>query len=214
MPDLRLERAGGVLTLVIDRPSALNAIGLGTMAELDEALREAARSEARVVVVRGAGERAFVSGGDLKELESLRTEREGSELASRMRAILDRLSALPQPVICALNGDAYGGGAELAVAGDFRVAAEHARLGFTQVRLGIMPAWGGIERLQELVGRARALYLLTTGEVLSAAEAERWGLVEAVWPSLEFAARLDRLAAAVAEAPAAALAAMKAALDA
>ena len=202
------------MTLVIDRPRALNALGLATMAELDQALVEVAGSDARVLVVRGAGQRAFVAGGDLKELEGLRTEAEGARLAERMRATLDRLSALPQPVIGALNGDAYGGGAELAVACDFRVAAEGARIGFTQVKLAILPAWGGMERLQELVGRARALYLLTTGAVLSAPEAERWGLVEAVWPSAEFDARLEELASAIARAPSATLSGMKAALDA
>ena len=163
MPDLRIEREGAVAILTIDRPHARNAIGLGTMDELDAAFAGLAESDARCAVLTGAGDRAFVAGGDLRELESVTSEDFAVDMALRMRRTLDRIAGLPIPVICALNGAAIGGGAEVAVACDYRVAAHDARIGFTQVLLGVMPAWGGIERLCALVGRGRALYLLTTG---------------------------------------------------
>jgi enoyl-CoA hydratase/carnithine racemase len=130
-----------------------------------------------------------------------------------MRHSLDRLAALPQPVIAALNGDAYGGGAEIAVACDFRIAADDAKIGFTQVRLAIMPAWGGIERLATIVGRAKALYLLETGSVLDAPQAMTWGLVEEVVPRAGFADRWRQLAQEMAQTPREALIGIKAALD-
>jgi enoyl-CoA hydratase len=213
--DIRVELEGAVLVLTVDRPHARNALAPATMAELDRLLAGlAAREDVRCAVITGAGDRAFIAGGDLKELESGRDEAFGVRLATSMRATLDRIPALPVPVIAALNGAAIGGGAEVAVACDFRVAAEDARLGFTQSRLGLMPAWGGIERLGALVGRGRALYLLTTGRVLSGAEAAAWGLVEEAVPRTGFEARWRELAATVAAAPRHALAGLKAAMQA
>src|SRR6266571_2652790 len=140
MRDLRLTVEGGVATIAIDRPQARNALATQTMRELDEALAAIGDKDVKVLVVRGAGDRAFCAGGDLKELEHMRSEAKAAEMASAMRATLDRLPQLSIPVIAALNGDAFGGGAELAVACDFRVAAAHARIGFTQVTLGLMPS--------------------------------------------------------------------------
>jgi enoyl-CoA hydratase/carnithine racemase len=205
---------GGLATLVIDRPQARNALALQTMRELDEVLASIRESGARVLIIRGAGELAFCSGGDLKELEHMRSEAEAADMARSMRATLDRIPRLSIPVIAALNGDAFGGGAELAIACDFRVAARHARIGFAQITLGLMPAWGASERLAALVGRGRALYMLFTGEVLSAAKARRLGLVEAVCPSEGFDEALRKLAQKIAEAPEAALAGIKASVNA
>ena len=185
-PGVRVERVGDVALIVIDRPQAQNAISRPTMAELEAALDEVADSDARVVALRGAGERVFVSGGDLKELASIRTEAEAQAMALTMRTLLDRVASLPVPVVAALNGHAYGGGCEVAMACDFRFAADDVKLAFNQVDLGIMPAWGGIERLQAVIGRARALYLLTTGLPIDAATAADWGLVEQVVPRPEF----------------------------
>ena len=120
------------------------------MAELDQALDAVQAGHARILVIRGVGAKAFCSGGDLKELELMRSAAEAASMARRMRATLDRLPQLSIPVIAGLNGDALGGGAELAVACDFRVAASHARIGFAQVTLGIVPAWGATERLAEV----------------------------------------------------------------
>jgi enoyl-CoA hydratase/carnithine racemase len=181
-----IERDGGLAVITINRPHARNAIGPATMEELERALD--AVTGAQALVIRGAGDRAFVSGGDLKELSAIRTEDAATAMALRMRGICDRLASFPAPVIAALNGHALGGGAEVAVAADIRVAADDIRIGFTQVTLAIMPAWGGAERLAALVGPGRALLLAGAGTVLGAAEAERIGLVDLVLPRADFEA--------------------------
>ena len=179
-----LEVDDGLAVLTIDRPHARNAIGLDTMEQLEKALDAAAG--ARALVIKGAGDRAFVSGGDLKELSTLRTEEDASAMAKRMRSICDQLASFPAPVIAALNGHAFGGGAEVAVAADIRVAADDIKIAFNQVELEIMPAWGGAERLAALVGKGRALLLAGTGTTLNAVEAERIGLVDLVLPRSSF----------------------------
>jgi enoyl-CoA hydratase len=184
----------GVAVVTIDRPQARNAIGLRTISELGEALERVTSAGAAVVVLRGAGDRAFVSGGDLKELAAIRDEEGAIDMATRMRRLLDRVATLPIPVLAALNGHALGGGAEVAVAADIRVAADDVKIGFTQVQLAIMPAWGGAERLAELVGRSQALLLICTGKTLTAMEAERIGLADVVFPRDEFEAGWKELA--------------------
>jgi enoyl-CoA hydratase len=174
----------GLAVITIDRPQARNAIAPETMDQLEAALDRA--DGALAVVIRGAGERAFASGGDLKELAKLRTEADAAAMARRMRSICDRIAAFPGPVIAALNGHALGGGAEVAVAADIRIAADDITIGFNQVTLPIMPAWGGAERLAALVGRGRALLLAGSGTILDAAEAARLGLVDHVVPRAEF----------------------------
>jgi len=212
--DLHLDIADGVAMLVIDRPGARNALALQTMDELDEALETVRVQRARVLVIRGAGEKAFCAGGDIKELEGMRSESEAAAMAHRMRATLDRIPQLAFPVIAGLNGDALGGGAELAIACDFRIAAEHARIGFPQITLGIMPAWGASERLASLVGRARALAVLLGGQPIDAPEALQLGLVEIVVSTSKFDGRLRDLAGAIAEAPPAAVAGIKSSVNA
>jgi enoyl-CoA hydratase/carnithine racemase len=200
--------------VTIDRPQAMNAIALTTMVEFDAALEELERGSDRVIVLTGAGDRAFVAGGDVKQLEAVRDEEFALQMATRFRDSLDRLSRLPVPVVCALNGVALGGGAEVAVACDFRLASESARIGFIQVTLAVMPAWGGIERLTALVGRARALHLLTGGQVLTAREALEWGVVERVYPSAEFDAAWREHVARMAMAPRDVMVAIKTAVQA
>lgn len=195
-----LELDDGLAVVTIDRPHARNAISLDTMGELEKALD--ATEGARALVVKGAGERAFVSGGDLKELAAIRTEDEAAAMARRMRGICDRIAAFPGPVVAALNGHALGGGAEVAVAADIRVAADDIRIGFNQVTLEIMPAWGGAERLAALVGRGRALMLAGSGTVLGAAEAQRLGLVDQVFPRAAFEHGWRTLARSLATVPA------------
>ncbi|GAB2960732.1 enoyl-CoA hydratase/isomerase family protein [Streptomyces pseudoechinosporeus] len=198
MIDLELDQ--GLAVITIDRPHARNAISLDTMGELEKALDAAAGAQA--LVVRGAGDRAFVSGGDLKELAAIRTEDEAAAMARRMRGICDRLADFPAPVIAALNGHALGGGAEVAVAADIRVAADDIRIGFNHVTLAIMPAWGGAERLAALVGRGRALMLAGSGAVLDAEEAQRVGLVDRILPRASFEEGWRSLARSLATAPA------------
>jgi enoyl-CoA hydratase/carnithine racemase len=184
MADVLLELQEGVAILTVDRPAVRNAIGFATMDALEQALDAAA--DADVLVVCGSGDRAFISGGDLKELARIRTVSEAVAMALRMRRLCDRIATFPAPVIAALNGHALGGGAEVAVAADIRVAADDITIGFTQATLAIMPAWGGAERLAALVGKGRALLLAGTGTALNAAEAERIGLVDLVLPRASF----------------------------
>jgi enoyl-CoA hydratase len=190
-----------VAVITIDRPHARNAISLQTMAELAPALQTVEHSDARVLVLRGAGEHAFVSGGDLKELAAIRDEAGAVAMATTMRRLLDSLAAFPLPVIAAVNGHARGGGAEVAVAADLRIMAEDATIGFNQTKLAIMPAWGGAERLVELVGAAQALALIGTARVLNAAEALHLRVVEYTAPRERFEAAWRELARSFADMP-------------
>ncbi|OBG41303.1 enoyl-CoA hydratase [Mycobacterium alsense] len=199
MVDLEFE--DGLAVLTIDRPHARNAIALDTMEQLEKAIDAAAG--AQTLVIKGAGDKAFVSGGDLKELSALRTEEDAAAMARRMRSICDQLAAFPAPVVAALNGHAFGGGAEFAVAADIRVAADDIKIAFNQVALEIMPAWGGAERLAAIVGKSRALLLSGSGTVLDAAEAERIGLVDVVFPRASFDDGWRSVATSLARRPAA-----------
>ncbi len=201
MVDLELE--DGLAVLTIDRPHARNAISLDTMAGLEKALDILdASADARALVITGAGDKAFVSGGDLKELAAIKTTEDASAMAWRMRTICDRLADFPAPVIAALNGHAFGGGAEVAVAADIRIAADDIKIAFNQVSLAIMPAWGGAERLAALVGPGKALLLAGTGTAVSASEAERIGLVDRVVPRASFDDGWRSLARSLANRPA------------
>jgi enoyl-CoA hydratase len=190
----------GLAVLTIDRPHARNAISLDTMDQLEKALDAAEGASA--LAITGSGDRAFVSGGDLKELSAIRTEEDAAAMAWRMRSICDRLASFPAPVIAALNGHALGGGAEVAVAADIRLAADDIKIGFNQVALEIMPAWGGAERLAALVGKSRALLLAGTGIVLDAVHAERIGLIDQVLPRSTFDQDWRRVARALSTRPA------------
>jgi enoyl-CoA hydratase len=209
--EVRLEQFGHVSVLTIDRPAARNAIARPTMEELAATLDEVAASSARVLVVTGGGERVFVSGGDLKELNEVRTLDAAIAMARQMRTVLDRMATLPVPVIAAVNGDAYGGGAEVAVACDIRIAVDDVKFAFNQISLGITPAWGGIERLTGLVGRGQALALMTTGRSLVAEDALQIGLFDEIIARPEFHDHWFEVATQIARAPKEALAGIKAA---
>jgi enoyl-CoA hydratase len=196
--DLELDQ--GLAVITINRPNARNAIAPQTMDQLGQAIVGA--KGALCLVIRGEGDKAFVSGGDLKELSALRTEEQAAAMAWRMRSLCDELANFPAPVVAALNGHAFGGGAEVAVAADIRVAADDIKIGFNQVSLEIMPAWGGAERLAALVGRGRALMLAGTGAVLTADQAEKVGLVDRVLPRATFETEWRSLARALANRPA------------
>lgn len=198
MVDLELDQ--GLAVITINRPNARNAIAPQTMDQLGRAIVGA--KGALCLVIRGEGDKAFVSGGDLKELSALRTEEQAAAMAWRMRSLCDELANFPAPVVAALNGHAFGGGAEVAVAVDIRVAADDIKIGFNQVSLEIMPAWGGAERLAALVGRGRALMLAGTGAVLTADQAEKVGLVDRVLPRATFESEWRSLAQALANRPA------------
>lgn len=189
----------GVAIVTVDRPEVRNAIGSATVGALDAALDQVLASNAAVLVLRGSGDRAFVSGGDLKELSGIRSHEDAVFMAKRVRRMLDRIAAFPVPVIAALNGHALGGGAEVAIAADVRIAADDVKIGFNQVTLGIMPAWGGAERLAMTVGRGRALLAIATGELYDANTARERGLIDIVVPrdtfEVQWRALAERLAA-------------------
>jgi enoyl-CoA hydratase/carnithine racemase len=201
--EVRIDQADGVAVVTVDRPGARNAISLATMDALAIALDRAAGAAA--LVITGGGDRAFVSGGDLKDLARLRTHEEATEMAVRMRQLCDRIATFPAPVIAALNGHALGGGAEVAVAADIRVAADDVTIAFNQSKLAIMPAWGGAERLTGIVGRPQALLLATTGERIDAPEAHRIGLFDRVYPRATFEESWRALASAIAASPSTAI---------
>ena len=199
MAEVEAERQGSMVTISIDRPAARNAIALSTMRALQETLDRVTAEQTSVLILRGAGDRAFVSGGDLKELATLRTVEEASAMAVQMRELLDRVANLPMPTIAAINGHALGGGAEVAVACDLRVAVDDATIAFNQAQLAIMPAWGGVERLVQLVGRSAAMEMLLSRSRLNAQEAHRVGLVNRVVPRRDFEQDVEDFASAIAD---------------
>lgn len=175
------ERAGGAVWITIDRPLKHNALARGVLADLGQSVAAAgARPDTRFIVLTGAGDRFFAAGGDLVELSSVRDEPATVNMAEQSRAALDAVRACPVPVLAYLNGDAIGGGAELALACDMRIQASHARIGFIQARLAISSAWGGGPDLCRLVGGARAMRMMGRGELIDAAQALQWGLADAV----------------------------------
>jgi enoyl-CoA hydratase len=178
---LRVAVAGGRLDVTLDRPQARNALSLDTLRELEMVFtRFAAVPDICVVVLTGAGDRAFAAGGDLKELDAHRSEAQAGALFDTGRAALDAVRRFPAPVVAALNGVALGGGAELSMACDFRLAAAHAGIGFVQAQLALSTGFGGCADLQAVVGPRKAMGLMLAAQLLKPAEAERLGLLDAV----------------------------------
>lgn len=178
------DRDGGIRVLTVSRPEKLNALNAAVVADLAAAIGAAESDGAlRCLILTGAGEKAFIAGADIGELAKL-SPLEGREHARHGQAVLDRISSLPVPTIAAINGFAYGGGLELAMACTLRVASENAKMGLPETSLGILPGYGGTQRLARIVGPARALELVLTAEKgLTAAEAERIGLVNKLFPA-------------------------------
>lgn len=199
---VEITRDGAVLTARITRPEALNAINDEVMTGLEATLDQLRADQSlRALILTGAGERAFISGGDLKAFADLRTADEGRVMAARMGAILDAFEALDCWVIAAINGDAYGGGCETLLACDVRIATTTATLGFTQGRFALPPGWGGLTRLVERVGRGLALSWLGTRALVPAPEAHRVGLLEHLSPPDTFAPDTAALAASLSKTP-------------
>jgi enoyl-CoA hydratase len=174
-------RDKGLVWITIQRPHKHNALARPVLAALADAVRRAGDDPAtRCVVVTGAGDKYFAAGGDLVDLMSVRSEAEVDAMVDAARGALDALRDCPLPTVALLNGDAIGGGAELALACDLRLIASHARLGYVQGRLAITPAWGGGVDLFALLGPARALRLAARCEMLDAPQALAWGLADAV----------------------------------
>lgn len=181
--NLALEQTDAVATVTVRRPKVLNALNAATIQELDDCLLSL-RDDAsvRAIVLTGEGDRAFIAGADITEFSRL-TPATARELARRGQALCDRLERATKPVVAAVNGFALGGGLELAMACTLRVAAETAKLGQPEVNLGLLPGYGGTQRLPRLVGPGRALEMLLTGEPVDAHEAWRLGLVNRVVPA-------------------------------
>ena len=173
--------ADGILRVTINRPEKRNALSRAVLDELGQVFAGHAADEAlRVAVLTAAGSHSFAAGGDLRDLAAVRTREGAATMATQARSALDAIRRFPVPVVAALNGVALGGGAELAVACDLRIAAAHACIGFVQGRLNIATAWGGGIDLMRLLGPARGLAVLARSEVLGAAQALALGLVDAV----------------------------------
>jgi len=168
--------------LTINRPQALNALNNAVMDELDNVLREIEVSDVRCLVVTGAGDKAFVAGADIGAMKDL-APNEARVFSEVGNAVLERLERLPMPTLAAVNGYALGGGCELALCCDIRVASDKAVFGLPETGLGILPGYGGIQRLVRLVGPAKAKELIFTGNRINADVALAWGLVNAVTPS-------------------------------
>jgi enoyl-CoA hydratase len=162
--------------LTLDRPEALNALNFATLAEIDQALDEVTAGEARALLVTGAGERAFCAGADIKELMGRPLAQQRCDAANGQR-ILSRFGQLPMPSFALINGYAFGGGLELAMACNFRLALKTARMGLPEIKLGLIPGYGGTQRLPRLVGEGRALEIIMSGRTVMADEAQRIGLV-------------------------------------
>jgi enoyl-CoA hydratase len=196
--NLRLEVDGAVAVVTVDRPQVLNALNGATLAELKRAMSDLQHDdEIRAVVITGAGQKSFIAGADIREL-ALLSPAAGREHAAAGQRVLDLIEGLGRPVIAAINGYALGGGCELAMACTLRIAAEGARLGQPEINLGLIPGYGGTQRLARHVGAGRAFEMLLTGEPITAAEAHRIGLVNRVVPDADLLPEAKGLAAALA----------------
>ncbi|RKY22472.1 MAG: enoyl-CoA hydratase [Planctomycetota bacterium] len=214
MTDLvTLERDGALAWLVLDRPDVMNALSYPTLARLGELVQQlSVDRSARVVLITGRGERAFCAGADLKERKGF-SEQQTRDFVARIGDTFSAVAALPQPTIAVLNGVAYGGGLELALACDLRVAAADVKLGLTETSLAIIPGAGGTQRLPRVVGLSRAKDLILSARRVAADDALAMGLVDRVAPREGLRTAAQQLAGAIAANGPLAVAAAKAALD-
>lgn len=180
MENLKIDHNDGVVTVVISRPEAMNALNLKTLSELIVVLQQTyQQADYRGIILTGDGEKAFVAGADIKELSAL-TQDQAFAFAQNGQRLFKLIEDCPKPVIAAVNGYALGGGCELAMACHIRLASEDAKFGQPEVNLGIIPGYGGTQRLTQLVGRGKALEIMMTGDLISAQEAKAIGLVNQV----------------------------------
>ena len=184
--NILIETENNIATVTINRPTKLNALNVATISDLHKAFKTLAKNnEIQVIILTGTGEKAFVAGADISEFAHF-SVKEGMQLAAEgQEKLFDFIENLKTPVIAAVNGFALGGGLELAMACHFRVASENAKMGLPEVSLGVIPGYGGTQRLPQLIGKGRAMEMIMTAGMVSAEDAYRTGLVNHVVPQAE-----------------------------
>ena len=188
------EKTEGIATITINRPDALNALNQETLMEISTRLQDAEKDEnIRVIVITGAGDRAFSAGADLRMMKGAGPVK-GAELSRIGQSLTTQIETSSKPVIAAINGYALGGGIELAMACDIRIASENASIGQPEINVGLIPGWGGTQRLPRLIGKGIAKEMIFTGKRIDARTAERHGLVNVVVPPDQFHAKVKELA--------------------
>ncbi|MGB0932846.1 MAG: enoyl-CoA hydratase/isomerase family protein [Lishizhenia sp.] len=192
------EEKGHILTVTINRPKQLNALNKKTIEELHHAMKHANNNQQiGVVILTGAGEKAFVAGADIKEFADFNVK-QGEELAEKGQELLFTfIQDMTKPVIAAVNGFALGGGLELAMAAHIRVASDNARMGLPEVSLGVIPGYGGTQRLAQLVGKGKAMEMICTAGMIGAEDAKSWGLVNHVTAQTELIALAEKIASKI-----------------
>jgi enoyl-CoA hydratase len=198
LENMRYELRPPIAVVTLDRPKVLNALNHRSMTELEEVFLDIRQNAAiRAVLLTGAGEKAFVAGADIRELATL-SALEGEQVTSRGQRIFNLIENCGKPVIACINGFALGGGCELALACTLRIASSNAKLGQPEVKIGIIPGYGGTQRLPRLIGKGAALKMILTGEMISAAEALRLGLVDEVVEPDQLLDRAEQIAQTIA----------------
>ena len=195
MENVQLTVNEGIATLVINRPKQLNALNKQTLAEISEAFESMRNDDGvKVVIMTGSGEKAFVAGADIKEFANF-SGVQGSELAKTGHmTVFNSIEEFSKPVIAAINGFALGGGLELAMAAHVRIASDNARMGLPETSLGVIPGYGGTQRLPQLIGKGRALEMIFSAKMIDAATALNYGLVNAVVPQEALQAAAENMA--------------------
>jgi len=194
LENVKYEKRNRIAYVTVSRPKVLNALNMATMEELRRVFMLVKDdADVRVAILTGEGEKAFIAGADINELAT-QGAMQGKEYASRGQAVLDLIENCGKPVIACVNGFALGGGCEVAMACTMRLASDNAKLGQPEVKLGIIPGYGGTQRLPRLVGKGLAQQILLTGEIISAQEALRIGLVNEIVPQVELIGRAEAIA--------------------
>ena len=189
-----------VMTITINRPTQLNALNSTTIQELNKALALAdINSEVRAIIITGSGEKAFVAGADIKEFADFSVEQGRLLSALGHKLLFDFVENMSKPVIAAVNGFALGGGLELAMSCHMRIASDNAKMGLPEVTLGVIPGYGGTQRLAQLVGKGKAMEMITSAAMMPAAEAQQWGLVNRVVAQADLLATATELAQKIAK---------------
>ena len=193
MSTLITAQEGATFLITLNRPAKLNALNQEVMSDINNAIDHfLANDDLKGAIITGAGEKAFAAGADIKEFLSLDSEK-GAELSQRGQKIFAKIENSPKPIIAAVNGFALGGGCELAMACHFRIASDNAMFGQPEVKLGLLPGYGGTQRLPRLIGRGKATELLITGDMIDAPEALRLGLVNEVTAPADLLARCQKI---------------------